>query len=174
MHRHIASIAILAGVAGGLTSAARGDDYTFSYSSISVCGHGMLSAISNGDGSLSVMSGQLFVTSSSAAGSYDLIPNKNGRAAVLSPSGFFIVDNQLFPIQNTKMNVYGLLFGNGKTEVNIWGNGDGNPYTFYAHGKKSGDVSSHGSFALSSVPAPGAAVLMTAGCLTMGLRRRRE
>lgn len=174
MHRHIASIAIVAGIAGGFTSVARGDDFTFNYQSISVCGHGTLSAITNGDGSLSVTGGQLFVTSSPAAGTYDLIPNANGRAAILSPSGFFIVDNQLFPSQNAKMNVYGLLFGNANTEVNIWGNGDNNPYTFYAHGGLVGNISDNGSFSLASVPAPGAMALMTAGCLTMGLRRRRE
>lgn len=174
MSRRIASIAIIAGLAGGFASAARADDFTFDYSSISVCGHGTLSAITNGDGSLSVTGGQLLVTSSSAAGAYDLIPNANGRAAILSPSGFFIVDNQLFPNQNAKMNVYGLLFGNADAEVNIWGNGDNNPYTFYAHGGLCGNISDNGSFTLASVPAPGAMALMTAGCLTMGLRRRRD
>ncbi len=171
MKRQFAGFAVVAVAAVVFTGVARADDFTFNYSSISVCGSGTLSGELNGDGSLSIVSGHLDVTSSAAAGGYDLMPNSNGRAAILSPSGFFIIDNQLFPSHDAKLSWYGLLFGNGSTEVNIWGNGDGNPYTFYAHGAH--DVSDNGSFSLSSVPAPGGMALMTLGGVTLGMRRRR-
>jgi hypothetical protein len=44
---------------------------------------------------------------------------------VLSPSGFFIYDNQLFPKLNPTLDVDGLLCVSGPNEINIWANGPG-------------------------------------------------
>jgi hypothetical protein len=92
----------------------------------------VLQATPNGDGSFNVTSGCLFVFSGPAVGTYELIPNPNPPGPFISPSGAFIVDNQLFPGKDPLLDLYGLLFiGNG-VEINIWGNGPSTPYSYFS------------------------------------------
>ena len=73
-------------------------------------------------------------------------------------------------MQSPSLNIYGLLFRDATREVNIWGNGLGNPDTFYVHGP-SGNVIDSGA---TTVPAPGPAVLVAAGLGLCFSRRRRR
>jgi hypothetical protein len=89
----------------------------------------IVQATPNGDGSFNATSGSLCVLSGPTAGMYDLVPNPNPPFPFFSPSGAFIVDDQLFPGQDPVLDVYGLFFAGNGLEINIWGNGPGS-YTF--------------------------------------------
>ena len=138
-----------------------------------VCGTGTLSGIANGNGWVTIFGGSLHVDSGVYAGDYALIGNANGTRPIISPTRYFIYDNQLALDAPVSLNIYGLLFGSGSTEINIWGNGANNPYTFYAHGS-SGNLSTGGDFTVAVVPAPGAIALAGLGAVAFGLRRRRS
>ena len=159
-------------VAATAVSAAHADDFIFDYRSDMVCGSGTLSGVVNGNGWLTILGGNLNVASGVYAGSYNLIGNANGTSPIISPSGYFIYDNQLSPNAPATLNVYGLLFGRGATEINIWGTGANNPYTFYAHGN-AGNVSTGGEFTVTAVPAPGAIALASLGVISLGIGRKR-
>ena len=163
---------IRAGLAVGVLCAntALADPLILTYSGPSYNAVATLNTISNGNGSLSAVTGSLIVTGGAAAGSYALFTNPAGTAPSISPSGYFQYDNQVFPSLSPVLNLNGLLFISGATEINIWGNGVGNPDTFYAHGP-GGNVSESGATTL--VPAPGTAML-TAGGLGLVLTRRRR
>jgi hypothetical protein len=97
---------------------------TFSY--------GLLQATANGDGTYTATGGYLIVISGPIVGTYDLFPNPSPPATFFSPSGVFLVDDQLFPGQNPTLDVFGLLFTGNGLEINIWNDGGGVPYTYFA------------------------------------------
>lgn len=167
------TVAVLAGVAAVMTSdSARADDFMFSFVGATVRAEGLVTAVSNGTGSLRAVAGSLNVSMGGAAGNYDLFLNANGDSPIISPSGFFIFDNQVNPSAGQQINWYGLLFTGSGAEINIWGNHDQTSYTFYSHGP-GGNIRDTGQFSLTAVPSPGgAAVVCLAGaCLAVGRRR---
>lgn len=174
MARIFSSVAVLACVGGALSSdTARADDFAFTFIGATCRAEGLVTAVSSGTGSFLASAGSLTVTSGGAAGSYDLFQNANGASPIISPSGFFIFDDQIVPGAGQPINWYGLLFTGGGAEINIWGNKDGQTYTFYSHGPN-GNIQDIGQFTLTAVPAPGGvAMLAMAGAGLAAVRRRR-
>lgn len=163
--RAVAAMSVLACV-----GAARADDFVFSYSSDLAAAHGVLSGVSNGNGTCSILSGVLIVDSGAASGTYNLVAH-SGTSPFYSNSGFFIVNNQLrTATTGQSLDIYGLLFSGNNTEINIWGNGAGQGYTFYSH--NSVNMRTNGEFTFSAVPAP--ATLTAIGFGTIFLRRKRR
>jgi hypothetical protein len=117
--------------------------------------YGQLTATDNGDGTFTATSGFLVVLSGPIAGTYDLFPNPNPPFPFFSPSGAFIVDDILYPSQNPTLDVDGLLFTGGGLEVNIWNDGGGVPYSYFAFNGSSFPLASSeaASFTLASTPA---------------------
>lgn len=173
MARIRSTAALMACVAGVMSSdTARADDFLFTFVGASVRAEGLVTAVSNGTGSLRAVSGSLTVGTGGAAGNYDLFQNANGDSPIISPSGFFIFDNQVNPSAGQPINWYGLLFTGGGAEINVWGNLDHTTYTFYSHGP-GGNIRDTGQFTLTAVPAPGGVALVgLAGvCVAVGRRR---
>jgi hypothetical protein len=126
---------------------------TFSY--------GTLQATSNGDGSFTATSSYLIVVSGPIVGFYELFPNPSPPTAFLSPSGVFLVDDQLFPGQDPTLDVFGLLFTGNGLEINIWGTGPGTYSYFAFDGSSFPLASTTASFTLASTPAQQIQVLQS-------------
>ena len=92
---------------------------------------------------------------------------------MLSPSGYFIYDNQLLPRQDPLITNGGLLFNSSGYEVNIFSNGPSS-YTYYDNSGYNTPV----SFSLSeAVPEPSTLILAgVASLMSLGYawRRRRK
>jgi hypothetical protein len=118
----------------GWSVRADADEFTFIASdgasgTVSV---GLVEATPNGDGSYTATGGVLIVFGGLLEGTYDLFPNPDPPGFFTSPTGFFIVDDQLFPGQSPTLDGYGLLFTGNGLEINIWGNGADVPYSYWA------------------------------------------
>ena len=88
---------------------------------VTITGSGTIDATPNGDGSYTAIAGSITFTSGPDTGTFGLFPKLLGT----SPSGAFYYDNQLTPTAATGgiLDIDGLLFINGATEINLWGNG---------------------------------------------------
>lgn len=158
--------------------------FSFTYSDPITQAAGILSAHDNGNGTASAFGGTLNVTSGSLVGSYALLANPSGTAAAYSPMGRFIFDDVLFPSTPATLDVYGLLFADNVREINIWGNGGGQPYSLWsAQGGGYNYSSDSGVFTLtrtdevevagSRVPGPGVPVVLAGAGMMLFSRRRR-
>jgi hypothetical protein len=108
-------------------------------------------------------SGTLTVTGGNAIGTYNLI--SGGPATFLSPEGAFLANNLLHPGSDPLLDNWGLLFGNGSTEINIWGDSPG-VYSFWAYTPSAGyEVASTGSAAVSFSPEPSSIAIAALGGL---------
>src|SRR5262245_31512940 len=83
--------------AGACWSAAGADVLSFSYSGWLIYGSGSLIGNDNGDGTYDITSGEMYVSEGLLGGVYSLYQNPNGRSTALSPSGYFMYDNQAAP-----------------------------------------------------------------------------
>jgi hypothetical protein len=115
-------------------------------------GYGSLNTIDAGNGQFLATAGTLTVTGGGEAGSYSLYPDPIGPSATISPSGFFIYDNVLYPSIDPVIDLDGLLFTGNGLEINIWGNGPGS-YTF--DDNKTGIQDVGGPFTLTAAPGGG-------------------
>jgi hypothetical protein len=132
---------------------------------------GTLTAIDNGNGSFTAIAG---------TGQYDgfaitLIQNPTPPTQVISPSGFFLYDDLVFPGQNPLMTIGGLLFSihdGSATELNIWGNGPypANLYTAYLNN----NVNDNGRMTMLLIPEPSTLPLTLIACVVIRVRRRRR
>lgn len=177
---------------------------TFSDASGDV-GQATLNTVASGlrDGSYFATSGSLTMTSpAGVAGTYSLITTP--PSPTISPSGLFDVDNLLYPDDNAAagtynpvasnyaggspisgpsyLDIFGLLFGNPGTEINIYGVGNG-AYAFYTEVNGGYNIQQGGGGVVSNltdppaVPEPASLTLFIAGGVALlgyaGLRRRR-
>jgi hypothetical protein len=126
-----------------------------------VSASGILDATSNGDGTftaITVVGGSGSVVSPDYTGLITLIANPSPPSEVVSPSGFFLYDDQLLPSQNPLITNGGLLFAPSGpapfSEINIFSNGPFSPsnpnYQYY---ENNGNYT-FGTFTLTAVSAP--------------------
>jgi hypothetical protein len=121
-------------------------------------------------------SGSLELTSG-LVGIYSLFAG--GPAQTTSPFGAFIYNNMTYNGAAVDLDVWGLLFVGNGYEINIWGNGVGNPNSFYAATDRSTYVvsSTAASFAPVTVPVPATVWLFGSaflGIIGMGKYKRDE
>ena len=118
-------------------------------------------------------SGTLIVTAGSAIGSYPLL--SGGPATFLSPDGAFLVNDVLYAGSDPVLDSWGLLFGSGSTEINIWGNSPGNDSFWAYNPTESYYVASTGPAAVTFSPEPSTIAIAAIGALCLvgfGIRRR--
>jgi hypothetical protein len=134
-------------------------EFSFTSNNGTLAATGTLDAYANGDGTYTATTGTLDVLIPDSLGltasTGTLIANPTPTGEVLSPSGFFIYDDQLLPGQNPLITNGGLLFTIGGQEVNIFSNGvspgaSGGTYQFYSN---DGNFD-FGNFAMSPAPVP--------------------
>lgn len=175
----IAALIIAAAAAPSLAQS-EPQQFAFTYSDAITLATGSVNATPNGDGSFTAFSGTLTITGSSFDGVYTLWQNPLAPSTSYSPSGRFIVDNQVFPSSPSLLTVYGLLFVSESREVNIWGNGDGNPWSLWSSAGSGYDYSNdqgslvytEGAAPPPSVPTPGTIAFAAAGLLLIARRKR--
>ena len=113
------------------------------------------------------------VTSNDTAdiGTYSLLPG--GPSGFLSPSGAFIADNVFSPSADPTLDVYGLLFGGGGLEINLWGNGAGN-YSFSSFNGAGYNVAAtdSGSVVFAAAPEPSGILLLSIMLFGVGVTFR--
>jgi hypothetical protein len=170
----------LGGPVGGSSPPAGPDPmFTFTFDIGPDSGTGILSTVSLGGGQYLATSGTLHVTSGAAIGTYSLLAG--GPAPFLSPSTAFIVDDVATPAVNPTLDVNGLLFTSGSTEINIWGNSPDN-YSFwewtpaggYVVQDQFGNADRPASFVLSAAPESATWAMMLLGVFGIGFMLRRS
>jgi hypothetical protein len=129
--RRIAWMSILILVVG-LTPAMADTWWSWTFADTTgVVASGTLDSIANGDGTYTATSGPISVTAGFLF-SGNLWANPLSPNNTYSPSGQFIIDNQLRPLDSAVLDTYGLLWTDASgAEVNIWGNGAATNYTVY-------------------------------------------
>jgi hypothetical protein len=113
-------------------------------------GYGDLSSTDNDNGEFLATAGTLTVTGGQDVGSYPLYPD--GPTEVDSPSGYFLIDNLLYPSIDPAIDNGGLLFATSSDfEINIFSNGP-DSYQFYDN---TGYNNTGTSFTLNVAPGGG-------------------
>ncbi len=147
--------------------------YSFAVNAGSDTGSGTL--VTNATGFAT--SGSLVMSSGSDVGAYTLF--SGGGTPTVSPFGAFIFDNMTLGGSALALDYWGLLFVGNGLEINIWGNGAGNPFSFYSHNGSFYNVSSNAaSFTLTAAtPIPAAVWLFSSalmGLVGIGQRKQRK
>lgn len=151
--------------------------YSFTVDSGSNVGSGFLDIDETG----LATSGSLTMTSGSVIGEYSLFSGV--PSSKLSPFGAFLYDNMTYNGSSLELDWYGLLFTGNGLEINIWGNGNGNPNSFWASNGNSYVVKSNAaSFTAvetgalpASVPVPAAIWLFAPALISLiGLGKRKQ
>jgi len=152
----------------GVAIPATGADpqYFFTFSIGGNIGSALLTTTDLGGGHSLATGGTLDVTAGAAVGTYSL--SLGGPAPFISPSGAFQVDNVLTPAADPILDTYGLLFGSGGVEINIWGNSPGN-YSFYSWTGGSYVVSTTGPGAVTATAVPEPTTLLLLGSGLIGI-----
>ena len=129
-----------------------------------------------------VTSGTLDVTAGQDVGTYSLIaggPGVTNSSPVFSNcslggSCVYQYNNMVYPANPLAyLDTYGLLFGSGTTEVNIWGNG-GSSYEFSSEMGAVQNLDHTGAFTLTATPEPMSMLLFGTFLGAAGLLRRRR
>ena len=173
---------LAAGVAAGALAfsflaggAARAAVFHYSYTSNdgTQTAVGTLHATEVSPGQFDATSGTIRAFGTLESGKGLIISNPGVTTAELSPSGYFIYDDQLLPGQNPHITNPGLLFDIGGKEVNIFSNGPdpGTTQLYVNNGKND-----FGSFLMAQVPEPSMWAMMMIGFFGIGamLRSRRK
>jgi hypothetical protein len=118
-------------------------------------------------------SGSLVLTSG-LVGTYSLHAYAGAPVQKISPLGAFIYNNMTYSGAAADLDIYGLLFVGNGLEINIWGNGVGNPYSFYAYNGSSFIVSSNAA-SFAAVPVPAAVWLFGSAFIGLaGMVKRKQ
>jgi hypothetical protein len=134
-------------------------DFSYTSNNGTVIASGVLDATANGGGTYTATSGTGSETSPDYTGPIALIANPGPPGEVVSPSGFFLYDDQLLPGENPLVTNGGLLFaptgpGASFSEINIFSNGPGpGTYQYY----ENNGFNNLGNFTLTAVPLPASA-----------------
>ncbi|MGO9317853.1 MAG: PEP-CTERM sorting domain-containing protein [Terracidiphilus sp.] len=181
------SLALLAlATALAVTSVARADSFTFTFSDGIVSGSGTLTGTYQGSEVWLLTSGTGTFNDGSGSGSISLVGNSNYPSATLvmeaDPSNDIVYDDQLslFNGPNQYLTVDGLYFTYGSLDLNLYQLGGGPGYDGWFEGNGNGD--SNGTFAITSsdinenpVPEPGSFLLLGTGFISLaGLLLRRQ
>ena len=167
--------------------------FSFSFHLGSDIASGTITANAEGNGTFLATSGSLTVSSSSHGGidigTYSLLPTTapgvtpGPPGAYTSPSGAFWFDDLIFPGNTPSVDLYGLVFVNGNTQINIYDNCSTTPtkpcggsnYNFDSFVSGTGyTVLDEGPGTLSFTPEPSAIVLFTTVLLGIGMIYRRS
>jgi hypothetical protein len=137
------------------TQAATAQNYDFTFNGGSITASGELYAPGTfGVTPGNATSGNIIVSGDpNLTGTGTLFANPNGPGVeALSPSGFFVYDDTLYPGQDPSIDNGGLLFiDNGNfLEINIYSNGSGAQYTLYDN--TGFNTGGSGTFTLTYVP----------------------
>lgn len=159
-------------------------DITFTSNDGSTIGSGWISGTPDGGGVYTATGGSFEITGNPAFSQlpYSLIPNPSAPNAALSPSGFFIYDNQVLTGQNPFLSNPGLLFGGSGdgVEINLFSNGPSSPipvgtYQLYQNNGEN----LFGEATITAVPEAttmiaGALLLLPFGASTLRILRRNR
>ena len=160
---------------GGSSTPGPDPAFDFTFSGGGILAFGTLDAYSNGDGTFTATTGSVTVIGGSVGTPISLYANPAPPGEVISPSGYFIYDDQLLPGQNPSITNGGLLFRDSSGfEVNIFSNGPGpGTYQYY----ENTGVNTYGNFTLTAVPEPATFVMggtaLLAGLGYTWIRRRK-
>jgi hypothetical protein len=159
-------IALLAFVC--LSTAANASNLAFTVNAGANVGTGSLVTDTTGlatSGSLELTSGLV--------GIYSLFAG--GPAVTNSPFGAFMYNNMTYNGASVELDVWGLLFVGNGYEINIWGNGVGNPYSFYAATSAGTYVVSSDAASVAPVPVPAAVWLFGSAFIGLvGIGKRKQ
>jgi hypothetical protein len=133
----------------GLSTVANADAFSFNINAGDNLGIGSIITDTTG----LATSGSLTMSSGSVMGIYDLF--SGGGSPTYSPSNRFIFNNKTYNSAAVDLDIYGLLFVGNGLEINIWGNGTGNPYSFWSWNGSSYNINSNtASFSLAPANSP--------------------
>jgi hypothetical protein len=146
-----------------LYTTANAATYSFNVTAGSNVGSGSLVTDATGFAT----SGSLVMTSGADIGTFTLF--SGGVSPTVSPYGAFIFDNLTYNGSAIDLDWYGLLFVGNGLEINIWGNGAGNPYSFWSHNGSSYNVSSNAAAFTMTAATPIPAAVWLFGSALVGL-----
>jgi hypothetical protein len=130
---------------------ASSDTFNFVFTDGNVSGSGTLYGTVEDSGSWLLTGGSGTFNDGASSGAIHLIVNSSGPGnAVVSPSGYFAYDNQLFPFFSTSQLIDedGLLFSFNGGELNLWQGGNSPGRGGWAENNGSGDL--NGTFTITS------------------------
>lgn len=172
--KHLSAVLLVA-VAMTLASgqAMANQIFAFSFTGATASGFGTLTAVVNGDGSFTAISGSGTETVNGATDTLNLIFNPNGKDLATSASGAFFFDNQLLPSTDPFIANGGLLFQTSTQELNLYSTSPGQ-YLFYQQNRYNEST----AFTLTAVadgagvPEPTTVFLLGAGFVGLVASRR--